>query len=150
MDNLTQIKQQARDLIEKLGFQCDLISHNNEEGNLVINIQVRNPSILIGQNGNNLSALEHLLRVIVARRIDQPSAFMLDINHYRFQKIESLKALAQSIARKVTNYKKPIFLQPMSAFERRIIHLELANKNGLATESRGQEPKRRIVIRPTG
>lgn len=164
MSSPEKIKKIIKELIEKLGFQADfissgarnkvpsegrvLISFNQDNGNLIINLQLKEASILIGQNGNNLQALQHLARVIVQRRIDEVLPFILDVNNYQRQKIDQLKKIARHSAERAIQDQQAIMLKPMSSFERRIIHLELANKNGLKTESQDQGPERRVVIRP--
>jgi spoIIIJ-associated protein len=72
----------------------------------------------------------------------------IDISGYKKKKIEYLKELARSIADEVSLTKKEIILDPMPSFERRIIHLELASRPDVTTESIGKEPKRRVVIKP--
>ncbi|MCD6402414.1 hypothetical protein J7L36_00985, partial [bacterium] len=72
----------------------------------------------------------------------------LDINKYKKKKTEYLKELANSVADQVALTKKEKVLPPMQAFERRIIHLELADRSDVTTESIGKEPERRVVVKP--
>lgn len=144
------MKDVIKELINKMGFDCEV-----EERGLFINIKANEPCLLIGQNGENIYALQHLVKLIIIKNLPagrQGSKavpkFTLDINHYRQQKINSLKQIAKESACRACVLKKEIALKPMSAYERRLIHLELADRKDVITESRGDEPNRQIVIRP--
>lgn len=109
--------------------------------------------MLIGKNGQNLSAFEHLVKLIVNRKIsggeDQKrNVFIVDVNDYRKTKTKYVLDLARSAAQKVINSQRAEALLPMSAYERRLVHTELAAYKELQTESIGEEPHRRIVIKP--
>ena len=105
-------------------------------------------SMLIGEYGNNLVAMEHLIKKIVKKESAEEENFSLDINDYRVKKLEDLKQDVKSAAHEVRLYKKPVPLRPMSSFERRIIHMLLAEYPDITTESIGEEPERRVVIKP--
>lgn len=126
-----------------MGFDCQI-----DASAAFINIQVVNPGLLIGQNGENISALQHLIKLIIIKNSKTIPQFTLDINNYRQQKIDSLKQIAKDSAYRACVLKKEIVLKPMPAYERRVVHLELANIKNIATISMGDEPNRRIVIRP--
>lgn len=120
------------------------------EPTVAINIKSQSGSLLIGRDGSNIPALEHMIRLLVAKKIgkdERPPFFIIDINDYRKQKIEQLKDLAERIGREVKLKKKPVELKPMPAYERRIIHLSLANSFYVTTESIGEEPERRVVVK---
>lgn len=132
----------VKELVNKMGFDCRV-----EAGDVFCNIQVNNPALLIGPNGNNIHALQHLAKLIVIKNKKIIPEFTLDINNYRQQKIDSLRQLAKSSAYRAIALKKEIALKPMSAYDRRIIHIELAENKNIITESQGQEPERRVIIR---
>jgi len=113
-----------------------------------INLKTEEPQILIGEGGQTLTEIQHLLKAILKRKIEENFYIDLDINDYKKKKKEYLKELARSAADEVTLTKKEKILPPMPAYERRIIHLELAERNDVTSESIGKEPERRVVIRP--
>ena len=114
-----------------------------------VSVRIRGDArILIGEHGNNLAALEHILRRIATKKYGCEGPFSLDINDYRMQRLEELKQDVKQAAHGVRMHKKPIPLRPMSSFERRIVHLLLAEYPDIATESVGADPERRVVIKP--
>ncbi len=111
-------------------------------------IIVKDANLCIGEGGRNIGAFETLLRLVIKKQIESAPFRHLDINNYKKKKIEYLKELARSIADEVALTKKEKALSPMPAYERRIIHLELVGRGDVTSESIGQEPERRVVIRP--
>ena len=105
-------------------------------------------SILIGERGNNLGAIEHIVKKIVRKKYDKDQKFTLDINDYRMRRLDDLKQDVKVAAKEVRLYGKEVPLRPMSSFERRIVHLLLAEYPDIATESVGREPGRMVVIKP--
>lgn len=148
MDKLEIIKKTIKELLEKMNFESEIIIDGQDENNLVVNVQTSQAGFLIGQAGTSLEALQHLARVLVSKKISQPIYFILDVNDYRKHRLELLRQLAKSIAQQALTEKATLTLQPMPAFERRIIHLTLADNPQVITESIGQEPERKIVIKP--
>lgn len=115
---------------------------------LRFNIEVPDARFLIGERGVNLTCLEYLLKKIIQKRFPEAPRFSLDVNDYRLRKAELLREEVKSIAKKVRMYRKEIILSPMSAFERRIIHMALAEYPDIMTESIGEDKDRRVVIKP--
>lgn len=154
LDN--QILAIAKDILEKVGFSADvkLIENNIESSALpVVSIESENDlSILIGKNGQNLNALEHIVRLIAFRRAgggDQKIPnFAVDINDYRKSRSRYILELAKNAASRVISTQRAEALAPMSSYERRLVHTELASCKEVLTESIGEEPRRRIVIKP--
>jgi len=146
--NTDIIKQIITDLLEKMGFQGKVEIDAADQNNLVANIQTEEAGFLIGQAGANLQALQHLSRVLVSKKLAQPVQFIVDVNHYRQHRIELLKELANNIANQALTEQAPQALQPMSAYERRVVHLALAENPQIETESIGQEPSRKVMIKP--
>lgn len=148
------IKNEIKDFLEKMGFGEDLESIELSGGAVLrLNVVVRrDANLLIGEKGGNLVALEYLLkRVIRHKHTKQPFVdvkFTLDINDYRTKRLEYLKNEIKAAAKKVRLYRKEVPLMPMSSFERRIIHLLLAEYPDIITQSIGQEPNRRVIIKP--
>lgn len=111
-----------------------------------------NLNILIGRSGQNLNALEHLVRLLAVKmggdNLGWRQNFILDINDYRKTKSSQIIDAAKTTAARVVQTQKAEALSPMSSYERRLIHAELATHKEVATESIGQEPRRRVVIKP--
>jgi len=143
-----KIKETVKEFFEKTTFEVEIEFQSPQDQTLPINIKIDEPQILIGEGGQTLVEIQHLLKAILKRKISDSFFIDLDINGYKKKKIEYLKELARSLADEVAITKKEKILSPMPAYERRIIHLELAGRSDVTTESIGQEPERRIVIRP--
>ena len=148
-ENIEKIKEIVKEFFEKATFDVEIKFLPPKEKTLPIEIETENPQILIGEGGQTLIEIQHLLRTILRRKIPEFQGYIdLDINNYKKKKIEYLKELANSTADEVVLEKKEKILPSMRAFERRIIHLELAERKNITTESVGQEPERAVVIRP--
>ncbi len=113
-----------------------------------VSIKIKEPQILIGQNGQTLLGLERILRIILSKKLKKTFYLKLDINDYKKKKIEYLKELARESANEVSLTKKKKILSPMPAHERLIIHTELAQRQDIITESQGEGSQRYIVISP--
>jgi len=142
--------EQIKQLIEKIISFFDANSSvdlSENEDTLRVNIRMDDAGFLIGANGDNLRELEFLLRTILQRQ-NYGKRIFLDINNYRRLRVDNLKDLAKEIAHKVTLTKKAHALPPMNAYERRIIHMELATNPDIATESEGEGPDRHLIVKP--
>lgn len=142
-----QIKKEVEEFINKLSFEGEAEVEIEKE-TIKINVKSSEAKLLIGEGGTILLSLQHLLRKILRKKFCQDKIFDLDINEYKRKKENYLKELANTVADEVALTKKPKELEPMPAYQRRIIHLELAKRNDVTTESIGEEPNRRVVIKP--
>jgi len=113
-----------------------------------ISVKAEDANILIGQAGETLLEIQHLIKTIINKTSKETVYIDLDINDYKKKKADYLKQLARISADEVSLTKRMKILAPMSAYERRIIHLELANREDVATESIGQGASRKIIIKP--
>jgi len=147
-DNFEEIKKTVKEFFEKTTFEVEIEFFPQKDLTLPISLKTENPQILIGEGGQTLSDIQHLLKAILKRKIEENFYLDLDINDYKKRKIEYLKEIARTVADEVSLTKKEKILSPMSAYERRIIHLELAGRQDISTQSIGQEPERRIVVKP--
>jgi len=146
-ENLEVIKKTAEEFFKKTTFEVEIEFLPPQELTLPINLKTEEPQILIGEGGQTLIEIQHLLKTILKKKIQEPFFIDLDINSYKKKKIEYLKELAKSAADEVALNKKEKSLAPMPAYERRIIHLELADRQDVTTESIGQEPERKVMIK---
>ena len=118
------------------------------EGAVVVSVQtLDNARFLIGKNGQNLKALEHVLRAMLVKD-GKEGTVVLDVNDYRKSRATYLVDVAKQTVARVRNTQKAEALFPMSAYERRIVHMELAAYPDIATESVGSDPQRRVIIKP--
>lgn len=111
-------------------------------------IRTDDAGLLIGEDGANLTALNYLLRKVIEKRTGSTEGhFMIDVNDYQRRKFDELRDRARMGAQRVRYFKKDVVLDPMSPFERRVVHLALQEYPDIQTESVGEGRDRRVVIR---
>lgn len=140
-----------KEILGLAGIEASLEQEEHPEvASLYINIVTPDARLLIGARAENLLALEHLIKRMTEKETKdgERPRFFIDINGYRLHIIESLKEEAKQVAKKVRLYRKELVLKPMSAYERRIIHMALVEYPDITTESIGEGEKRRVVIKP--
>lgn len=144
------IKNEIRNVLEKMGYGDEIESIESHEGATSrFSVHLRGEAnLLIGEKGGNLAALELIIKSILRKKYDELVKFTLDINDYRLKRLEDLKQDVKNAAKEVRLYKKEVPLRPMSSFERRIVHLLLAEYPDITTESIGREPERRVIVKP--
>lgn len=139
-------------LLDDLGITADaeLGPDTVSNGDRMITISGDEAGILIGHHGDTLEALQYLINLAANKKSDEDSKehikVTLDIENYRAKREETLRRLARGVASKVMRYKKSITLEPMSPYERRIIHAEIQNFRGVTTNSIGTDNNRRVVV----
>ena len=136
-------------------FLSDMGYRINMEQKVVDNIPTYtifsdNDSLIIGKNGKNLQALSHYIQQVVIKEIGKPYKFIIDVSEYRKNKDKNLERLAKNIAKEVSSTKVEATLDSMNSYERRIIHNALKDHKYVYTESIGEEPNRKVVIKPKG
>lgn len=146
-DNLKIVKETLEEFFEKTTFAIE-VDFSVEDSILVIKLQTDEPQILIGERGQTLIEIQQILKAILRRKITEPFFIDLDINSYKSKKEEYLKEVAKTSADDVALTREEKILPPMSAYERRIVHMELAERTDVITESIGEEPERKIIIKP--
>ena len=117
-----------------------------DETGLIVELSNKNLGFLIGYRGETLYAFQNILSAIAGREIDKKVRVILDIEGYKEKREKTLEELAEKVAKTVIRTRKPIKLEPMQAYERKIIHSKLQQNDKVQTESIGEEPNRRIVI----
>lgn len=144
----TKVKKIVEDLLHAMNINCDIYVEEREE-DFFIDITGEDAALVIGKRGDTLDALQYLIYQMLNNGIekDDQKKIVLDSAGYKKRREESLKGLAHRTAAKAARENKNIALEPMNAFERKIIHTELALDNRVETESRGNEPNRYIVIK---
>ncbi len=140
---------QARDFAAVLMERLELdLEATLDTGSMTINLDGDDSAIVIGRHGETLKALEFITNLIY-RADPSSSKIRFDCGGYRVRREESLMRLAESVAREVVRKNAPVSLEPMSSWERRVIHVALQDNADIETCSEGEEPLRRIVIQPT-
>jgi spoIIIJ-associated protein len=115
---------------------------------MVLDISGEDLGILIGRRGQTLAALQYIVRLIVAQKLGSSISLVLDVNGYKKRRYESLRTLAQHVAEQVTVSHRAFALEPMPAYERRIIHMALADHHTVTTQSAGFGEARKVVVIP--
>lgn len=147
-NDISKIKEITKSFFEKTNFDIEVEIFPLQENTIPVKIKTQDPKILIGQNGKTLCDMQRLLKAILKRQIKDNFYIDIDINDYKKNKIEYLKETVKDLADEVVLTGKEKDLGILSSYERRIIHLTLADRSGIKTESIGQEPERKIIIRP--
>lgn len=150
----TQIKvieSLLRDFLGKMTVTAEICVSNGDDCPQFV-IKTDEAGILIGENGQNLAAINHIFKKVVEAEFRKAETelipFLLDVNDYQAKKIEELKNLARMNAQRVRYFKKEIELEPMSSFERRIVHAVLTEYPDISTGSIGEGFDRHVVIKP--
>ena len=122
------------------------IDFREEDNVMNIDLSGSDMGILIGKRGQPLDALQYLISLYVNRESDAYIRVKLDTENYRERRKATLEKLAKKIAYTVKRTKKPVALEPMNPYERRVIHSALQNDRYVCTKSEGEEPYRKVVI----
>jgi len=146
--DLKKIKAVAEGFLVKIAPEVSVNNVSFTENTIMIGIKVDDPQMFIGQNMETLLAIQHLLRVILRKVVEGVYYVDLDINSYKEKRRSYLKEMAVSTANEVALVRREVALCPMSAYERRIVHMELSERRDIVTESRGSGIDRRIVVKP--
>jgi spoIIIJ-associated protein len=141
----------AQEILETLLRQMDIrarVAIRTVGNPIVLDVETDNGGLLIGRRGDTLSALQYIVNVLVGKRTRRWTKVVVDVEHWRERREETLRALALRQAERVRQQRRPIALDPMPANERRIIHLALQGHRDVDTHSEGEEPNRRLIITP--
>ena len=141
----------AREFLENvfkaMKLEVEIIIEKDEESNtLNIDLKGDDMGVLIGKRGQTLDSLQYLTNLAVNRRAENFVKVKIDTEDYRKRRRETLENLARNFAYKVKRTKRPVSLEPMNPYERRIIHSALQNDKYVTTHSEGEEPFRRVVV----
>ena len=123
-----------------------LVAVNKEEHIIEVELKGDDMGILIGKRGQTLDSLQYLTNLAINKHSDEYYKVKIDTEDYRKRRKETLENLAKNIAYKVKRTKRPVSLEPMNPFERRIIHSALQNDRYVTTHSEGDEPYRHVVV----
>ncbi len=134
-------------VFEAMKLDVDIsVAYNEEEKEMNIDLAGEDMGILIGKRGQTLDSLQYLVSLVVNKKSSDYIRVKLDTENYRERRKETLETLAKNIAYKVKRTRRPVSLEPMNPYERRIIHAALQNDRYVVTRSDGEEPFRHVII----
>ena len=122
------------------------VAYNEESREMDIDLSGDEMGVLIGKRGQTLDSLQYLVSLVVNKESEDYISVKVDTENYRKRRKETLENLAKNIAYKVKRTKRPVSLEPMNPYERRIIHSALQNDRYVTTHSEGDEPFRHVVV----
>jgi spoIIIJ-associated protein len=135
-------------LLDKMGIEAD-VKLDDRPGLESLEIEGPDLGVLIGRGGENLVALQQIVSAMTSKQVGRSVHVPVDVEGYRRRREDQLREIAQRVAGRVRATGQAVTLEPMLAYERRIVHLAVQDQPGLKTESVGMDPNRRVVISST-
>ncbi len=150
-----QITQETvSELLQRMGIEARIEAHWGEADApgkirpLFLDIHGDDLSILIGRRGETLTALQYITRLIVGKELKRPVAVLIDVEGYRARREQQIRRLAQQMAIQAIETSRTMSLEPMPAYERRVVHIELRDNPDVDTVSVGERDQRKVTIIP--
>ena len=141
------VKEFLKSVFQAMDLEVEIIVKVNEEDKLIeVDLKGEDMGILIGKRGQTLDSLQYLTNLAVNKHSENYYKVKVDTEDYRKRRKDTLENLAKNIAYKVKRTKRPVELEPMNPFERRVIHSALQNDRYVTTHSEGDEPYRHVVV----
>lgn len=135
------------DIFQAMNMTVEInITKSEDDKNINVDLKGDEMGVLIGKRGQTLDSLQYLTNLAVGKQVNEFVKVKIDTEDYRKRRRETLENLARNIAYKVKRTKRPVSLEPMNPFERRVIHSALQNDRYVSTHSEGEEPFRHVVI----
>lgn len=147
MKNKESIKKIIDEIMNFLGINPEIEIEETEENVYNVKVSGEDLNFLIGYRGQSLEALQSLLSLIFFRKTNAPCSIMVDINNYKDKKVERIKELTKGFIDKARFFQKEITLPVMNPWERRQVHTLVAEYDDIESESTGEEPYRRVVLK---
>lgn len=145
-ETIRYVEQFVKDTIKAMDMDVEITSSIDKDGALYVDMKGENMGILIGKRGQTLDSLQYLANRVANKHQSGYVRVKLDTENYRARREETLKHLAKNIAHKVKRNRRPVILEPMNPYERRIIHSTLQSDPYVTTHSEGEEPYRKVVV----
>lgn len=147
----SSVEDTAKDFLNDVFRAMDLtvvvdVKYNEDESSMEIDLSGDEMGVLIGKRGQTLDSLQYLVSLVVNKNVENYIRVKVDTENYRQRRKETLENLAKNISYKVKRTKRPVSLEPMNPYERRIIHSALQNDKYVTTHSEGDEPYRHVVV----
>ena len=140
------VEQFLKDTLKAMDMEVEITSSIDGDGALYVDMKGEHMGILIGKRGQTLDALQYLANRVANKHQAGYVRVKLDTENYRARREETLKHLAKNIAHKVKRNRRPVVLEPMNPYERRIIHSALQSDPYVTTHSEGEDPYRKVVV----
>ena len=141
------IREFLSKVFEAMELEVEILMEKSEDGSTIsVELKGDDMGVLIGKRGQTLDSLQYLVNLAVNKNSENYLKVKIDTEDYRKRRKETLENLAKNIAYKVKRTKRPISLEPMNPFERRVIHSALQNDKFVTTHSEGEEPYRHVVV----
>ena len=140
------VEEFVADTLKAMNMDVEISSEIDEDGALCVNMKGEHMGILIGKRGQTLDSFQYLANRVANKHQEGYVRVKLDTENYRARREETLKHLAKNIAHKVKRTRRPVSLEPMNPYERRIIHSALQSDPYVTTHSAGEEPYRKVVV----
>ena len=140
------VEQFLKDTLKAMDMEVEITSSIDGDGALYVDMKGGHMGILIGKRGQTLDALQYLANRVANKHQAGYVRVKLDTENYRARREETLKHLAKNIAHKVKRNRRPVVLEPMNPYERRIIHSALQSDPYVTTHSEGEDPYRKVVV----
>lgn len=140
------VEEFLKDTLKAMDMDVEITSSIDEDGALYVDMKGEHMGILIGKRGQTLDALQYLANRVANKHQSGYVRVKLDTENYRARREETLKHLAKNIAHKVKRNRRPVVLEPMNPYERRIIHSALQSDPYVTTHSEGEDPYRKVVV----
>lgn len=141
------IKSFLNDVFRAMNLEVEVVvTKSEDEKNIDVELKGEEMGVLIGKRGQTLDSLQYLTNLAVGKQVNEYVKVKIDTENYRKRRRETLESLARNIAYKVKRTKRPVTLEPMNPFERRVIHSTLQNDKYVNTHSEGEEPYRYVVV----
>lgn len=145
---IEKARQFLIELLDKMDVEANVDVERAEEGLVHMRISGRRMGVVIGRRGQTLDSIQYLVNLVANREPGTRARIVLDAEGYREKRAETLTQLAKRLAEKAKSQRRKAALEPMSALERRVVHMALADDKDVETHSEGNEPYRRVVIVP--
>lgn len=147
----SSVEDTAKDFLKSVFDAMGLIvvvdvQYSEEDHSMEIDLSGDEMGVLIGKRGQTLDSLQYLVSLVVNKDVENYIRVKVDTENYRQRRRETLENLAKNISYKVKRTKRPVSLEPMNPYERRIIHSALQNDKYVTTHSEGDEPYRHVVV----
>lgn len=146
IDEIEKVSKKIKEFFENILEPNTECSVKIEDFNICVDLEGENINNLIGYRGATINALQTLATAIANKNSSEKIRVILDIGNYRAKREKTLEELAEKISKTVIKTRKSITLEPMTAYERKIIHTKLQNNEKVKTFSKGDEPHRRVVV----
>lgn len=146
-DLILAVDEFATALVDAMGIDATVDAHDAGDA-IAVDVITKETGLFIGQKGETIDAIQYLLNVVVYKNRPFAKRIVVDSEGYRQRRIEAIQGMAHRTARRAVRERRPLSLPPMSAAERRVVHLFLQENPKVTTSSEGKDDARKVVVNP--